>query len=86
LAELKEYGVNVPVDAASVELTIPYLSALNNLFERSILGKRVRVFDVNGTTIQRMREGFDFFDKWAKDSHPRIISGMAGNIARSLML
>ena len=62
MAELKEYACceDIPTDAASVELTISYLSALNNLFERSIIGKKVRVFTVNGTTMQRMSEGFNF--------------------------
>jgi hypothetical protein len=71
LAELKEYArcEQIPADAASVELTISYLSALNNLFERSIIGKKVRVFDVNGRTIQRMGEGFNFFADWAKENH-----------------
>ena len=70
MAELKEYACceDIPADAASVELTISYLSALNNLFERSIIGKKVRVFNVNGTTMQRMSEGFNFFADWAKEN------------------
>ena len=45
-----------------------YLEALNKIFERSILGKKVWVFDANGTTLQRMEEGFMFFSKWAKEN------------------
>lgn len=70
LAELREYARSgtKPQDAPEVELVIQYLEALNNLFERSILGKKVRVYDSKGTTIQRMDEGFQFFAKWAKES------------------
>ena len=69
LAELKEYARSdpKPQDAQEVELVISYLEALNNIFERSILGNKVRVFDANGTTLQRM-EGFTFFSKWAKEN------------------
>ena len=47
LAELCEYARSQPppADASSIELTIDYLSALNKLFERSLLGNKVRVFD-----------------------------------------
>ena len=51
-----------------MELTISYLSDLNNLFERSIIEKKVRVFNVNGTTMQRMSEGFNFFADWAREN------------------
>lgn len=71
LAELREYAYSADCssDCESVKLAITYLEALNKLFEKSILGQRVRVFDVNGTTIQRMREGFKFFADWAEESH-----------------
>lgn len=70
LAELREYARcnEKPVDYESVELVISYLEALNKLFEKSIIGQSVRVFDIKGTTIQRMSEGFDFFARWAKES------------------
>ena len=70
LAELKEYARSdpKPQDAQAVELVMSYLEALNKIFERSILGKKVRVFDANGTTLQRMEEGFMFFSKWAKEN------------------
>ena len=70
IAELKEYvrGNDKPSDHDSVELVISYLEALNKLFEKSILGQNVRVYTVDGTTIQRMSEGFKFFADWAKES------------------
>ncbi len=60
LAELREYARSdpKPKDAPSVETMIEYLEALNKLFERSILGTKVRVFAKDGTTICRMTEGF----------------------------
>ena len=60
IAELKEYaeGDPAPQDAASVKKTILYLSALNNLFERSLLGQKVRIFNAEGLTIQRMEKAF----------------------------
>ena len=66
LSELKEYARSDPKpdDAPSVELTIAYLEAL---FQKSILGQRVRVFDPNGSTIQRMEASFKFFAQWAKE-------------------
>ena len=69
LAELREYARSdpKPEDAPTVELVIAYLEALNKLFERSLLGRKVRVFNAKGTTIQRMEEGFEFFANWAKE-------------------
>ena len=69
LSELKEYARSDPKpdDAPSVELTIAYLEALNGLFEKSILGQRVRIFDPNGSTIQRMENSFNFFAQWARE-------------------
>lgn len=68
IAELKEYAESKPApqDAASVKQTILYLSALNNLFERSLLGQKVRVFNAEGSTIQRMEKAFQFFASWAE--------------------
>ena len=72
LAELREYarGQPLPDDSASVELVIAYLSSLNNLFERSILGRSVRVFDPHGSTMQRMESGYQFFVQWACKQYP----------------
>ncbi len=64
LAELREYARSdpKPKDAPSVETMI------DKLFERSILGTKVRVFANDGTTICRMTKGFEFFARWAKES------------------
>ena len=70
MAELREYAraSEKPLDSNSVEFVISYLEALNKLFEKSIIGQKVRVFDVEGTTIQRMSEGFKFFADWANEN------------------
>ena len=70
LAELKEYVHNNPKapDASAVIHTIAYLEALNKIFERSFLGVKVRGFEANGYTMQRINEGYQFFTKWAKES------------------
>lgn len=69
IAELKEYarGKNIIPDGPEVEMLINYLEALNKLFEKSILGKHTRIFDIEGHTIRRMAEGFQFFDDWANE-------------------
>ena len=79
LAELREYARRhpVPENAPTVELVINYLSALNNVFESSLLGNRVRVFDAHGSTIQRMEGGFKFFIEWADEQCPEV-SRLAG--------
>ena len=64
MSELKEHAHCHPGDDAAVKMVIKYLQALNNMFERGILGNKVRVFDVNGSTIQRMENGFNFFSQW----------------------
>ena len=48
LAELREYVNNNPQasDAPAVTHTIAYLGALNKIFEKSLLGVKVRVFEV----------------------------------------
>ena len=67
LAELKEYAQakDKPPDNNAVELTISYLEALNKIFKKGHIGKHVRVFNSNGSTIRRMGEGFKFFVDWA---------------------
>ena len=72
LAELREYarGHPAPDDAPNVELVIRYLSALNNVFERSLLRNHVRAFDAHGSTLQRMEAGFQFFVQWANEQYP----------------
>lgn len=70
IAELKEYArINKDIpDGPEVELVIDYLEALNKLFEKSLLGQHTRVFTAEGSTIQRMADGFQFFVNWAKES------------------
>ena len=41
-----------------------YLSALNDIFERTILGKKTRIFKPNGSGMQRLDDGFMFFEEW----------------------
>ena len=70
LAELKEYVHNNPKapDASAVIHTIAYLEALNKILERSFLGVKVKVFEANGYTMQRINEGYQFFTRWARES------------------
>ena len=58
-------GEPCPSDAAGVEATAKFLKAVNSMFERSLLGKHVRVFNSEGSTIQRMKEGFQYFVVWS---------------------
>ena len=51
-----------------METVIEYLQALNNLFELALLGNHVRIFKLEGTTLQRMEKGFNFFKKWCEDA------------------
>ncbi len=46
---------------------VKYLSALNSIFEKTLLGSKTRIFDPEGTGIQRLEEGFDYFREWAKE-------------------
>ena len=71
LAELREHARQQPPpeDASSVELVIDYLSSLN-IFERSLLGRHVRIFDPHGSTIQRIDSGYNFFVQWACKQYP----------------
>ena len=69
LAELREYVHNnsQASDAPAVTHTIAYLEALNKIFEKSLLGVKVRVFYANGPTMQRIDKGYLFFVGWAKE-------------------
>ena len=51
-----------------METVIEYLQALNNVFELALLGNHVRIFKLEGTTLQRMEKGFNFFKKWCEDA------------------
>ena len=48
-------------------MTITYVEALTGLFEKSILGRKVRIFDPNGSTISRMEQSFAFIAEWASE-------------------
>ncbi len=67
---MREYARSSPTpkDAKSVEAMIQYLEALNKLFEKSLLGRKVNVYKTEGTTLSRMSEGFNFFAEWAQKS------------------
>jgi len=67
---LEEYvkSDDVGDDSASVEIVVEYLKVLNSLFELSLLGKYVRVFKTNGSTLQRMKDGFRFIKTWCEDA------------------
>jgi len=56
---LEEYvkSDDVGDDSASVKIIIEHLKALNSLFEFSLLGKYIRVFKTNGSTLQRVEDG-----------------------------
>lgn len=47
--------------------TAKYLNALNSLFERTLLGSKTRFFHAEGTGIQRLDEGFQYFRDWAEE-------------------
>lgn len=51
-----------------MEFTIAYLEALNASFEKSNLGRKVRIVDPNGSMITRMEQSFAFFFAgWASE-------------------
>jgi len=57
-----------PDNVTRVETVVEYLQALNSYFELGLLGCQVRIFEVEGTAMQRMQSGFDFFMKWCEDA------------------
>ena len=50
-----------------MEATAHFLQAVNFLFESSLLGDHVRVFNSDGSTIERMKKGYDYFVSWASE-------------------
>lgn len=46
--------------------TSKYLVALNDIFERTLLGSKTRFFHAEGTGIQRLDGGFQYFWDWAE--------------------
>ena len=51
MSELLEYasepGCSFPAEVLAV---VKYLSALNNIFERTLLGQKTRIFNAEGTS------------------------------------
>ena len=70
ISELREYAGSShasPVDQLMVQATVEYLSALNNIFERTILGQKTRIFQPDGSGIKRLDQGFSYFEEWAEE-------------------
>ena len=63
LSEIEKHGA---VHSKSDEMTLHYLKALNNIFERGVLC-REHISSSNQTVLDRMEKGFDFFSKWRKN-------------------
>lgn len=40
---------------------------MGDIFERTLLGTKVRVFNAEGTAIQRLSEGFAYFEEWTEE-------------------
>ena len=65
ISELREYAALRP-ERAKVLATVKYLSAIN-IFERTLLGTKTRIFKPEGTGMQCLDEGFTYFREWAED-------------------
>ncbi len=65
ISELKEYSTSTPPPpyAANVALTIQYLEACNQLFERGILG-HVRIWSGDSPILKKMEKKFEVFCSW----------------------
>ena len=68
MSELLEYANTnpPPSDSLAVLATERYLRALNGIFERTLLGKKTRIFRVDGAGMQRLNKGFVYFKEWAE--------------------
>ena len=68
MSELKEYATANPLpnDSAETLATADYLSALNNIFERTLLETKTRIFCPTGTGMQRLEKRFLYFREWAE--------------------
>ena len=64
-----EYAKTDPPSQDSLEVLAAegYLRALNNIFERTLLGKKTRIFQQDGTGMQRLDKGFSYFREWAQE-------------------
>lgn len=69
MSELLEYTKTDPPPQDSLEVlaTEGYLRALNNIFERTLLGKKTRIFQPDGTGMLRLDKGFSYFQDWAQE-------------------
>ena len=58
-----EYATTNPPtkDHLQVLATVKYLSALNNIFKKTLLSKKTRIFYAEGRSIQQLDEGFAYF-------------------------
>ena len=65
ISELKEYSTSIPPPpyAANISLTIQYLEACNQLFERGILA-HVRIWNGDSAILRNMEKGYKFFTSW----------------------
>jgi hypothetical protein len=63
-----EYAPTNPhKDHFQILATVKYLSALNNIFEKTLLGRKTRFFYVKGRSTQRLDDGFVYFREWADE-------------------
>ena len=69
MSDLLEYAKMdpPPEDSCEVLATESYLRALNNIFERTLLGKKTRIFQPDGSSMQRLEKGFSYFLEWADE-------------------
>ena len=69
LSELLEYARADPPPQDSLEVlaTEGYLRSLNNIFERTLLGRKTRICQSDGTSIQRLDKGYSYFEEWAQE-------------------
>ena len=56
-----------PHDSLGVLATEAYLRALNNIFERTLLGRKSSIFQPDGSSMQRLDQGFSYFQEWAQE-------------------
>ena len=65
ISEFREYSTSVPPPpyADNIALTIQYLEACNQMFERGILA-HVRIWSGDSTILKNMEKGYNFFTSW----------------------
>lgn len=64
-----EYAANNSSASDRLEVLVctQYLCALNDIFERTLLGKKTRFFSPSGTGMQHLDDGFAFFKQWCEE-------------------